>query len=204
MRSRAAETGSERATADRDVATPAGIDSTQAASRRGREDWVRSTSQEIAMYQRILVPVDGSPTSNLGLDEAVKLAKLTGGRLRLLHVVDQMPFVMAAEGYAAMSADILGMLKEAGQKILDEARKRVEKEGVPVDDKLFESLDARLCDRVLEQIESWQADVVVLGTHGRRGVRRMLLGSDAELVLRTATVPVLLVRGEPPSSEGRA
>jgi nucleotide-binding universal stress UspA family protein len=150
------------------------------------------------MYQRILVPVDGSPTSNLGLDEAVKLAKLTGGRLRLLHVVDQMPFIMAAEGYAAMSADILGMLKEAGQKILDEARERVERDGVPVDEKLFESLDSRLCDRVLEQIDTWHADVVVLGTHGRRGARRMLLGSDAELIVRTATVPILLVRGEPP------
>ena len=155
------------------------------------------------MYQRILAPVDGSPTSNLGLEEAIKLAKLTGGRLRLMHVVDQMPFVMAAEGYAAMSADILGMLKDAGQKILDEARKRVEKEGVPVDGKLFESLELRLCERVVEQIEAWQADVVVIGTHGRRGVRRMLLGSDAELIVRTATVPILLVRGDPPGAEDR-
>ncbi len=153
------------------------------------------------MYQRILVPVDGSATSNHGLDEAVKLAKLTGGRLRLVHVVDDMPFILAAEGYAAMSADVLGMLKEAGQKILDEAHKRVEKEGVTVDEKLFESLDSRLCDRVLEQIETWRADVVVLGTHGRRGARRMLLGSDAELIVRTATVPVLLVRGDSPHAE---
>lgn len=155
------------------------------------------------MYQRILVPVDGSPTSNLGLDEAVKLAKLTGGCLRLLHVVDQMPFVMAAEGHAAMSADILGMMKEAGQRILDEARKRVEKESIPVDEKLFESLDSRLCDRVLEQIKTWRADVVVLGTHGRRGARRMLLGSDAEQLVRTATVPILLVRGDPPRAGNR-
>lgn len=150
------------------------------------------------MYQRILVPVDGSATSNLGLDEAVKLAKLTKGRLRLVHVVDQMPFLFAAEGYAAMSADVLGMLKDAGQKILDAARERVEKEGVSVEAKLFEGLDSRLSDRILEQIKSWQADVIVLGTHGRRGARRMLLGSDAELIVRTATVPILLVRGDPP------
>lgn len=150
------------------------------------------------MYQRILVPVDGSATSNLGLDEAVKLAKLTGGRVRLVHVVDQMPFLFAAEGYAAMSADVLGMLKDAGQKILDAARERVEKEGVSVEAKLFEGLDSRLCDRILEQIESWQADVIVLGTHGRRGARRMLLGSDAEHIVRAATVPILLVRGDPP------
>ncbi|MEO8309589.1 MAG: universal stress protein [Caldimonas sp.] len=163
-----------------------------------RRDWRRPHLQEHAMYQRILVPVDGSATSNLGLDEAVKLAKLTKGRLRLVHVVDQMPFLFAAEGYAAMSADVLGMLKDAGQKILDAARERVEKEGVSVEAKLFEGLDSRLSDRILEQIKSWQADVIVLGTHGRRGARRMLLGSDAELIVRTATVPILLVRGDPP------
>lgn len=150
------------------------------------------------MYQRILVPVDGSPTSDLGLAEAIKLAKLTGGRLRLLHVVDQMPFVLAADGYAAMSADVLGLLKDAGQRILTDAHQRVAKEGITVDEVLFESLDGRLCDRVEEQIRSWPADVVVLGTHGRRGARRMLLGSDAELIVRTASVPVLLVRGEAP------
>ena len=152
------------------------------------------------MYQRILVPVDGSPTSDLGLEEAIKLAKLTGGSLRLIHVVDQMPFALAADGYAAMSADVLGLLKEAGERILADAHQRVAKEGVAVDEMLFESLDGRLCDRVEEQIRSWRADVVVLGTHGRRGARRMLLGSDAELIVRSASVPVLLVRGDLPAA----
>ena len=146
------------------------------------------------MYQRILVPVDGSSTSNAGLEEAMKLAKLTGGRLRLLHVVDEMPFVMSAEGYSAMSADVLGLLKEAGEKILAQAGKEAERNGVQVDTQLFDSLSGRLCDRVVEQIEEWSADLVVLGTHGRRGMRRMLLGSDAEAIVRMATVPVLLVR----------
>ncbi len=148
------------------------------------------------MYKRILVPVDGSSTSNAGLKEAIRLAKLTGGRLRLVHAVDEMPFVMSAEGYGAVLADVLRQLREAGQKVLDVARKRVEKSGVPVDEKLFEGFGERLCDRIVAEIGEWKADVVVLGTHGRRGVRRMLLGSDAELVLRTATVPVLLVRAD--------
>jgi nucleotide-binding universal stress UspA family protein len=154
------------------------------------------------MYERILVPVDGSPTSDLGLEEAIKLAKLTGGRLRLIHAVDQMPFAFAAEGYAAMSADVLGLLKDAGRKILDAAHQRVANAGIPVDEILFESLDSPLCDRVLEQIGSWRADIVVLGTHGRRGARRLLLGSDAELVVRTASVPVLLVRSDAPAATG--
>ena len=146
------------------------------------------------MYKRILVPLDGSPTSNAGLAEALKLAKVLGSRLRLLHVVDEMPFVMSAEGYSAMSGDVLGLLREAGEKILQEARQRVELNGIEVDIRLFDSLEGRLCDRVVEQVKEWDADLVVLGTHGRRGVRRILLGSDAEEVVRTATVPVLLVR----------
>lgn len=148
------------------------------------------------MYQRILVPVDGSPTSTAGLEEAIKLAKLTGARLRLLHVVDEMPFALSAEGYGAMSADVLGLLRDAGQRILGEAHARAEQSGIPVDEKLYESFSGRLCDRVVEQVDEWNADLVVVGTHGRRGVRRMLLGSDAELILRTSTVPVLLVHGE--------
>ena len=146
------------------------------------------------MYERILVAVDGSRPSNAGLDEAIRLAKLTGARLRLIHVVDQMPFVLSAEGYGAMSADVLGILNEAGQKILAAARERAEAGGVVADVRLFESLSGRLSDRVAEEARAWRADLVVLGTHGRRGIRRAVLGSDAEEILRTAPVPVLLVR----------
>ena len=150
------------------------------------------------MYQRILVPVDGSPTSNAGLAEAMKLAKLTGAKLKLLHVVDELPFVMSAEGYGAMSGDVFDLLKDAGEKILAEAKKRVEQEGIAVETGLFDSLNGRLSDRVVEQVREWGAELFVLGTHGRRGARRMVLGSDAEQVVRTASVPVLLVR----SAEG--
>ena len=74
------------------------------------------------MYQRILVPVDGSPTSNAGLAEAIKLAKLTGARMRVMHVVDETPLLMSADGYSAMSGDVFTMLKEAGQAVLEQAR----------------------------------------------------------------------------------
>ena len=149
------------------------------------------------MYQRILVPVDGSPTSNTGLAEAIKLAKLTGARVRVLHVVDEMPYLMSADGYAAVTGEVLAMMKNAAQAILEQARAQVDAAGIPVDTAIFDSLSGRLCDRVAEQVQQWGADVVVLGTHGRRGVGRMLLGSDAEQIVRTATVPVLLVRGTP-------
>lgn len=146
------------------------------------------------MYQRILVPVDGSPTSNAGLAEAIRLARLTGGQLRLLHVVDQMPFGVGAEAYGAISGDVLTLLREAGEQILQDGRARVLAAGLAVDTAIFETPGRRLADYVAEQALAWPADLVVLGTHGRRGVGRLLLGSDAEQVARLAPVPVLLVR----------
>ena len=146
------------------------------------------------MYQRILVPVDGSETSNAGLAEAVKLAKLTGAQLRLMHVIDESPFLMSAEGMAAVSTDVLGLLREGGERVLVQARDMVAAQGIAVDTKLYDGIAGRLSDCVAEQVAQWRADLIVLGTHGRRGVGRMLLGSGAEQVARTATVPVLLVR----------
>ncbi|MEO6746689.1 MAG: universal stress protein [Caldimonas sp.] len=146
------------------------------------------------MYTRILVPVDGSPASNAGLAEAVKVAKLTGAQIRLLHVVDENPFLTGSEAYGALAGDVLNLLREAGEDILQDARTRVTTAGVAVDTAMFDSLSGRLSDRVMEQVAEWGADLVVIGTHGRRGVRRMMLGSDAEQILRTAQVPVLLVR----------
>jgi len=146
------------------------------------------------MYHRILVPVDGSPTSDQGLQEAIALAKLAGGRIRVLHVVDELPFLMGAEGLAPLAGDVLGLLREAGEQVLAAARTQVQRAGVAVDSVLSESLEGRLCDRIVEQIATWKADLVVVGTHGRRGVRRWVLGSDAEQILRSASVPVLLVR----------
>jgi nucleotide-binding universal stress UspA family protein len=150
------------------------------------------------MYQRILVPVDGSPTSDAGLAEAIKLARLTGARVRVLHVVDETPFQTSGDGMSAITGDVFTILKEAGQAVLEAARERVDAAGIPVDAKLFDNLSARLSDRVAQQVTEWGADVIVLGTHGRRGVGRMFLGSDAEQIVRTSTVPVLLVRGVAP------
>ena len=146
------------------------------------------------MYSRILVPVDGSPTSNAGLVEAIKLAKQLGSRLRLLHVVDQMPLAVSAEGFGVMSIDVLSLLKESGQKVLAQSKAQVEAAGVPVDTLLVDSPNSRLSDHVTSVAKEWPAELIVIGTHGRRGIGRVLMGSDAEQVVRHATVPVLLYR----------
>lgn len=146
------------------------------------------------MYRHILVPVDGSPTSNAGLDEAIKLAKQFGSQLRLLHVVDQMPLAVSAEGFGMMSIDVLGLLKEAGERVLALGKARVEAAAVPVDTLLIDSPNGRLSDHVTAVAKEWPAELIVIGTHGRRGIGRALMGSDAEQVVRHAPVPVLLFR----------
>jgi nucleotide-binding universal stress UspA family protein len=152
------------------------------------------------MYQRILVPVDGSPTSNRGLDEAMRLARLTGAQLRLVHVVDEVALALgSAAPFGGYSGDMFTQLREGGEALLAEGRARVEAAGLPVDTVLSDTFSGRLCDQVVEQAQAWPADLIVIGTHGRRGVGRLLMGSDAEQVLRHAPVPVLLVRAEPAS-----
>lgn len=144
------------------------------------------------MYQRILVPVDGSPTSTQGLDEAIKLAKLTGASLRLVHVVDQLTF---ATGFEVYTGDLVGMLREAGEKILGDSKARAQAAGIDATTFLCDTFGARVCDLVIDQAKDWAADLIVIGSHGRRGMSRLLLGSDAEQVVRMARVPVLLVHG---------
>jgi nucleotide-binding universal stress UspA family protein len=146
------------------------------------------------MYQRILVPVDGSTTSLKGLDEAIRLARLTGGQLRLLHVVEELVLSTGFEGYAAYSGDLIAALVQGGRQLLQEAKARAGAAGVTADTMMVETVAVRAADIVIEQAQSWGAELIVLGTHGRRGVRRVLLGSDAEQIVRMAPVPVLLVR----------
>jgi len=148
----------------------------------------------MTIYQRILVPLDGSDTSRLGLQEAIRVAKLTQGRLRLFHVVDDLSFALAVDAYGGQSGDWLRTLRDLGTKLLAEGREVAESAGVQVEVALHESFNDKLPDAVAGEARRWPADLIVVGTHGRRGVGRLMLGSGAENILRSAPVPVLLVR----------
>jgi nucleotide-binding universal stress UspA family protein len=148
-------------------------------------------------YKRILVPVDGSPTSNAGLKQALKLAKSGKGRLRLLHVVDDSPLFRVSEpgfDYGAMLED----LKRYGRQVMQKAAKAAVAAGVRAESELSESFGVRVADIITRSAKRWRADLIVIGTHGRRGVNRLLMGSDAELVVRNTTLPVLLIHGTAP------
>jgi len=145
------------------------------------------------MYQRILVAVDGSPTSLRGLDEAVKVARSSGGRLMLVHVVNEL--FMTGDVVPSIYYDsIVQSLRESGIKVLEQAASIVRRADVPCEPQLVETIGGRVADQIVKQAKQWSADLIVMGTHGRRGLERLAMGSDAELVLRAATVPVLLVR----------
>jgi nucleotide-binding universal stress UspA family protein len=152
------------------------------------------------MYERILVPVDGSATSDLGLAEAIKLAKLTGARLLLLHAVDIASVAVTPEA-AAITPKLFDVLRESGEQVLAKASGTARDAGIVAETALVDTLTGRLSDLVIEQAKKWRANLIVIGTHGRRGVGRFLLGSDAEQIVRMAPVPVLLVRA--PANAGQ-
>ena len=142
------------------------------------------------MYKRILVPVDGSETSNRAVVAALQMARENGGRIRLLHALDELAYLSGYE----YSADLLNAARDQGSRVLEDAQVMAKSAGVPVDGKLVETAGRRLGELVAEEARNWEADLVVVGTHGRRGMSRILLGSGAEQVLRLAPVPVLAVR----------
>lgn len=147
------------------------------------------------MYRRILVAFDGSPTSTRALEEALGLAGLMKSRLRLVHAVDEMKHVTGFETFTAYTHDVLPRLRAGGERVLKHGLEQAARAGVDADSRLVMSSGDRVCDVVAKQARSWDADLIVVGTHGRRGVDRVLLGSDAEQILRIAPVPVLLVGG---------
>jgi nucleotide-binding universal stress UspA family protein len=152
------------------------------------------------MYKRILVPVDDSNTSNRGLKEAVQLAKQHAAKLRIVHVVDQSALALTPELGAV---DFTASLTEGARKTLKKATALAGRHGIKAETAMPENLSGRVADVILNEARRWRADVIVMGTHGRRGISHMLLGSDAEGVVRSSPVPVLLVRGAKTSPKPR-
>jgi nucleotide-binding universal stress UspA family protein len=159
------------------------------------------------MFHRILVPIDGSPTSNRGLDKAIGLASDQHAKILLLHVVDELAVTGGADSMMSIPPSYIDQfmraLRAAGRKLLTRAEAKVRKHGIEVEVVLVETLGRRVADLIVRQAKKWPADIVVLGTHGRRGLSRVVMGSDAELVLRETPVPVLLVRSPLRPRKGR-
>lgn len=145
------------------------------------------------MFRRILVPVDESPASRRGLYTALALARELKARIRLLHLGNAIPPApRKREGLSAQ--ELYAALRKRGEKLLAQRAALCRARGVKADTGLYVALAARPGKLVLAEARKWRADLIVMGTHGRRGLRRLALGSEAEDVARSAPVPVLLVR----------
>lgn len=145
------------------------------------------------MYKKILCPVDGSLTSNCGMMEAIHLAKDQNAKLRFLHVIDMyFPILDATGDFNVVYID--DVLRENGKKVLKKAEVAAHKAGVEADSRMVEAIGGRVSKFVMHQVKEWPADLVVMGTHGLRGIERLVMGSDAETLVRASTVPVLLVK----------
>lgn len=146
------------------------------------------------MYQRILVPVDGSATSNAALHEAIRFAQQHKAMLKLVHVIEDARF-FDAEGMIDYTA-LQQMARRSGEQVLAHAVAAAQQAGLAAETDLLESDGRRVEDLIVAEAKRWMADLVVLGTHGRSGVSRLLFGSVAEGVVRGAHTPILLMRGE--------
>jgi nucleotide-binding universal stress UspA family protein len=152
------------------------------------------------MYSRILAATDGSETSELAVEQAARLAKDQNAQLRIVHVIEQSRLAFAAAGPVAVDLEaILDALRKAGQAALERGRAIAQRHGVPADTAVVgdNAVDDRVAIVLAEEARRWKADLIVLGTHGRRGINHLLMGSVAEAVARIAPAHVLLVRAQP-------
>lgn len=155
------------------------------------------------MYQKILIPIDGSPTAAKALDSAIGLAKAFDAQLRLVHVVEELAYLSGYDQFGGYSGELIKAMHDNGAKMLNEGMATAKAAGVATDNMLFDKFGARLGETVAEAAKRWGADLIVVGTHGRHGIGRLLMGSGAEQIIRLAPVPVLVIRapdeGTPPT-----
>ena len=144
------------------------------------------------MYKKILCPVDGSETSNRGIQEAIKLASDQHAELMFIHVVDAyFPIIDGVGNF--IPVDIKEVLNENAQAVIADAKKIATNAGIDAESKVLDSVGSRPSATIVDYAKAWPADIIVMGTHGLRGINRVVMGSDAENVIRTSSVPVLLV-----------
>ncbi|WP_019217844.1 universal stress protein [Legionella tunisiensis] len=149
------------------------------------------------LYKRIMMATDGSDISNNALQEAIQLATDQKAHLKIVYVVDEAFVYHGGPGFDYSL--IIKAFKDEGQKILDKTAAIVSKQSsIKFDTTLIElnPFQGRVGEVIVEKAKGWPADLLVIGTHGRRGLSHLFLGSVAEQIIRTATMPVLLIRGQ--------
>ena len=145
------------------------------------------------MFKHILVPVDGSETSLQAVSKAAELAKVFNSEVTAVYVLDPYPFTGVGADFAYGQAQYLSAATAEANKALEDVTERMKDTGVTV--KTLVGEGHAIHEGIVRGGENVGADLIVMGSHGRRGLEKLVLGSVAQRVLQTAKVPVLVVRG---------
>ena len=145
------------------------------------------------MFKHILVPVDGSDTAMLAVDKAIGLAKAFGCPVTAIYVIDPYPFTGVGTDFAYGQSQYLSAATAEASEATRSAREQISAAGVTVDTRVIESHTP--WRGILETAAEIGADLIVMGSHGRKGLEKLVLGSVAQRVLSHATLPVMVVRG---------
>ena len=144
------------------------------------------------MFNHLLVPIDGSPTSELAVEKAIGLAKAFDSKVTAIYVVDPYPFTGVGADFAYGQGQYLNAAKAAATEALANARNAMEQAGVRVTTATVESHSP--WRGILDAAQAGGADLIVIGSHGRSGIEKLVLGSVAQRVVSHTKLPVLLVR----------
>jgi nucleotide-binding universal stress UspA family protein len=149
------------------------------------------------MYTHILVPTDGSALSDKAVEAAIKLAKLAGARITAFHAVEPYPlqgaYAAEASGVAELQPEIFAeRSEEYAKRVLDTVARAAAAAKVPCTTEYATSRSAS--QAIVERARTDKCDLIVMASHGRRGLEGFLLGSETQKVLTHSTIPVLVYR----------
>lgn len=145
------------------------------------------------MFHRVLVPVDGSTTAYAALKQAMEIAKAFGADLTLVTVIDPFPFIAVGADYGYAQATFVNAARTEASAHIKAARELTLGEGLTVEGIVEEN--ARSWRGIINAAESNKADLIVMGSHGRSGLDKLVMGSVVQNVLQRTSLPVLVVRG---------
>ena len=143
-------------------------------------------------FQHILVPIDSSETSYAAVDQAVQLAKTFNGKITVVQVMTLDPYIAAEYITAAQTNDLIERARTSIQSTLEEAKAKFSAEGLQVEARLLEG--QVIHQEIINAAKETNADLIVIGSHGRTGLKKLFLGSVAQNILGDTGVPVLVVR----------
>jgi nucleotide-binding universal stress UspA family protein len=143
-------------------------------------------------YHNILVPVDGSETSHAAVEKAVEFAKAFGSKITVVQALVLDPYIAAEYISASQTNDLLERARTSIEESLAAAKAKFNEQGIEVETKL---LEGQVIHReIIRAAEELHADLIIIGSHGRTGFKKLFLGSVAQSLLGESHIPVLIVR----------